>query len=81
MIPKIIYMCYKNLDTIKKYSENWKILNPDYEIKLYDDELCEKFLLEEFSELHRDIFNFINVCQHPNIKTSFYDLHRKFHNN
>ncbi len=49
-------MCYKNLEIIQKYSENWKILNPEYEIKLYDDELCEKFLLEEFSELHRDIF-------------------------
>jgi hypothetical protein len=59
MIPKIIYMCYKDLEIIQKYSENWKILNPDYEIKLYDDELCEKFLLEEFSELHRDIFKFI----------------------
>ena len=59
MIPKIIYMCYNNLGTIQKYSENWKILNPDYEIKLYDDELCEKFLLEEFSELYRDIFKFI----------------------
>jgi hypothetical protein len=59
MIPKIIYMCYNNLEIIQKYSENWKILNPDYEIKLYNDELCEKFLLEEFSELHRDIFNFI----------------------
>jgi hypothetical protein len=52
-------MCYKTLEIIQKYSENWKILNPEYEIKLYDDELCEKFLLEEFSELHRDIFKFI----------------------
>ena len=38
---------------------NWKILNPEYEIKLYDDELCKKFLLDEYSQLHLDIFNFL----------------------
>ena len=58
-IPKVIYMCHKNLDNIKKYSQNWKRLNPEYDIKLYDDELCKKFLLEEYSQLHLDIFNFI----------------------
>jgi mannosyltransferase OCH1-like enzyme len=59
MIPKVIYMCHKNLDKIKIYSQNWEKLNPDYEIKLYDDELCKSFLLEEYSQLHLDIFNFI----------------------
>ena len=59
MISKIIYMCHKNLDKIKIYSKNWKKLNPEYEIKLYDDELCKKFLLDEYSQLHLDIFNFI----------------------
>ena len=58
-IPKVIYMCHKNINDIKKYSENWTKLNPDYEIKLYDNELCEKFLLEELSELHHKIFKFI----------------------
>jgi len=58
-IPKVIYMCHKNINDIKKYSENWTKLNPDYEIKLYDNELCEKFLLEELSELHYNIFKFI----------------------
>ena len=58
-IPKVIYMCHKNINDIKKYSENWKRLNPEYEIKLYDNELSEKFLLEEFSQLHCDIFKFI----------------------
>ena len=59
MIPKVIYMCHKNLDKIKIYSQNWKRLNPEYEIKLYDDELCKKFLLEEYSQVHLDIFNHI----------------------
>jgi hypothetical protein len=52
-------MCDKTLDFIKKYSLNWKNLNPDYEIKLYDNELCKNFLLEEYSQLYLDIFNFI----------------------
>ena len=59
MIPKVIYMCDKELTFIKKYSENWSKLNPDYEIKLYDDKMCEEFLSEEFSELHSDIFKYI----------------------
>ena len=59
MIPKIIYMCHKNLDKIEIYSKNWKKLNSEYEIKLYDDELCKKFLLDEYSQLHLDIFNFL----------------------
>jgi len=59
MIPKVIYMCDKELTFIEKYSKNWKNLNPDYEIKLYDDEMCKNFLRNEFSELHYDIFNFI----------------------
>lgn len=58
-IPKNIYMCHKTLENIKIYSKNWKILNPEYEIFLYDDNLCQKFLLENYSKLHLDIFNFI----------------------
>jgi mannosyltransferase OCH1-like enzyme len=58
-IPKVIYICDKTLDYIKIYSQKWKELNPKYEIKLYDDELCKQFLLDEYSQLHLDIFNFI----------------------
>lgn len=64
-------MCHKTLDYIKIYSENWKRLNPEYNIILYDDELCKKFLLEEFSQLHLDIFNFL---QHGPIKADFWRL-------
>jgi len=59
MIPKTIYMCHKNLDNIRFYSLNWKRLNPDYDIKLYDDNLCKEFLLNEYSQEYVDIFNFI----------------------
>jgi len=59
MVRKVIYMCHKKLDKIKIYSQNWKKLNPEYNIKLYDDELCKIFLLKKYSQLHLDIFNFI----------------------
>ena len=59
MIPKIIYMCDKTLNYIKIYSQNWIKLNPDYEIKLYDNTLCEQFLLDNYSQLHCDIFKYI----------------------
>ena len=59
-IPKTIYICDKIIsEKLKTYSHNWLDLNPEYELKLYDNELCEKFLFEEFSELHCDIFKFI----------------------
>jgi hypothetical protein len=44
---------------MKEFSDNWKVLNPDYEIQLYDNSMCEKFLLEEYGELYKDIFIFI----------------------
>jgi mannosyltransferase OCH1-like enzyme len=56
---------------MKEYSYNWKKLNPDYEIKLYDNEMCEKFLLEEFGEIHRDVFNFL---QDGPIKADFWRI-------
>jgi hypothetical protein len=59
MIPKIIYMCHKKLDNIKIYSQNWKKLNPDWNIKLYDNKLCQDFLLNEYGGLYLNIFNYI----------------------
>jgi len=59
-IPKVIYMCHKELTHITRYSQNWKRLNPDYEIKLFDDKLCEDFLARNFSRLHLEIFRFIS---------------------
>jgi len=64
-------MCHKTLDKIKIYSQNWKKLNPDYEIKLYDDTLCKEFLLNEYSQLYVDIFNFL---QDGPIKCDFWRI-------
>jgi len=58
--PKVIYFCNKRIgknDILS--SNNWKILNPDYEIKLYDDEMIKSFLLKEYGELYVDIFNYL----------------------
>ena len=59
MIPKIIYMCHKTLIYIEKYSINWKILNPEYEIKLYDNKMCEIFFQKKFGKIFLEIFKFI----------------------
>lgn len=58
-IPKNIYICDKELKYIENYSKNWKRLNPDYNIVLYDDELIKEFFLKEYTQTHCDIFNFI----------------------
>lgn len=58
-IPKIIYICHKNVKCLHMTYKFWKQLNPGYEIKLFNDAMCEQFLLDQFSELHRSIFKFI----------------------
>ena len=59
-IPKVIYMCHEKLDDIKIYSKNWQILNPEFQIKLYDDDLCREFFKKEFpNQPHLQIFDFI----------------------
>lgn len=58
-IPKVIYFCNKTIIGMEKYTDNWKRLNPEYEIKLYDNEMCCQFLLEKFGSLYCDIFNYL----------------------
>jgi len=70
-IPKQIFMCDKTLHYIAKYSENWRRLNPEYAIKLYDDNMCASFLLTEFTQKHLDLFNFL---QDGPIKADFWRL-------
>ena len=69
-IPKIIYMCHRTLDDITYYSKNWLKLNPDFEIKLYDDKLCREFFKKEYpTGLHLKIFDFL---QDGPIKADFW---------
>jgi len=57
--PKVIYFCNKTLDKMEQYANNWKKLNPDYEIKLYDNKLCREFLVESYGEYYGEIFDFL----------------------
>lgn len=58
-IPQIIYICHKDIKCLQMTYNNWRRLNPSYQIKLFNDNMCENFLLNQFSELHMSIFKFI----------------------
>ena len=58
-IPKIIHLCYKTKNIPDFILKNWKELNPDYEIILYDNNDCIRFLLDNFGQNYVNIFNFI----------------------
>ena len=71
-IPKVIYFCNKDIDTVTiQHANKWKELNQDYEIKLYSDIDCEKFLEKEYSKLYKLIFNSI---PHGPIKADFWRI-------
>ena len=58
-IPKNIYLTYKTKDIPKYVIKNWEKLNPDYNIYLFDNDDCIKFLNDNYGKLFVDIFNFI----------------------
>jgi mannosyltransferase OCH1-like enzyme len=58
-VPKIIHLCYKTKNIPDYIIPNWKKLNPDYDIILYDNDDCRKFLLDNFEQKAVDIFNYI----------------------
>lgn len=57
-IPKTIYITYKNKN-IQHVINNWKKLNPGYDVKLYDDKDCLDFLQKEFGKEYCNLFNFL----------------------
>jgi len=59
VIPKVIYLCHKELNSLRKSYDHNSLMNPEYKIELYDDTRCKDFLLNEFSKLHCDIFDFL----------------------
>jgi hypothetical protein len=59
-IPKIIHMCNKILDAKSiEYSKNWKKLNPNFIIRLSDENMKKTFLQTEFPKIYADIFDFL----------------------
>ena len=60
MFNKTIYFTNRSIGKLELEAvNNWKKLNPDYKIELYDDEMCIDFLKEYFGQTHVDIFNFL----------------------
>lgn len=55
-IPKHIYLTWKNKNLPEKVMNNWKKLNPGYDVSLFTDEDCYQFLLLTFSKDYADFF-------------------------
>ncbi len=50
-------MCHKTLNHFDpKRIQKWKKLNPEYEIKLYDDKMSYDFILNNFDKKYADLF-------------------------
>ncbi len=58
-IPKKIFLCYKTKNVPPQIIKQWKTLNPDYEVFIYDNNDCINFLRKYFDEEYVSIFNFI----------------------
>jgi hypothetical protein len=55
---KTIYLTHKNIDE-KNVGTQWKNLNPEYNIELYDDQRCLDFLDKHYGKKYCDLFRFI----------------------
>lgn len=61
MIPNNIILTYKNNNIPKYVFDNIKNLNPDKDIKFFDDENVVKFLLKEYDSSYVDFFNSVKL--------------------
>ena len=57
--PKIIYFCNKTLQYMGEATAPWAALNPEYELRFYDDKKCEEFLAAEYGPEHLELFRWI----------------------
>jgi len=58
-IPKVIYLTHK--EKIPQFViDNWKKLNPDYQIKFYNDEDCRNFIKNNYPQKFLDYFNMLS---------------------
>ena len=50
-IPKVLYICNKNVDSIPpEIVSQWQNLNPNYEIKLFGNTECTQYLSDTYSD-------------------------------
>lgn len=71
IIPKQIFMTYKTKNIPDKVIANWKKLNPDYSVLLYDDKDCIEFLRTHFGQDYADYFK---ELPYGPIKSDFWRL-------
>jgi hypothetical protein len=56
---KTIYITYKNIEPLVSIKNEWLILNPMYNVELYDNLKCKEFLNKYFGKKFVDIFEYI----------------------
>ena len=71
-IPKVIYLTHKN--NIPDYViNNWKKLNPKYDIKFYNDDACREFISKNFPISYLNYFDHLSKQQGAGpIKSDFW---------
>ena len=53
-------MCYKEINNqVLEKKKLWQELNPEYEVIIYDDNMCREFLKNEYSEVYLRLFDFL----------------------
>jgi hypothetical protein len=69
---KNIFLCCKNKNVVPdKVVKNWKSLNIEYDVKLYDDNECIDFLSKEYGN---EYSNFFEELPYGPIKADFWRL-------
>lgn len=59
-IPKTIYLSYKTKNIPDYIIPTWKKLNPNYDVRIYDNDDCIAFLKTYYKDpIYVDIFNYI----------------------
>ena len=72
IIPKKIFLSYKTKNIPDNVIKHLQKLNEDYEIHLYDNDDCRQFIKDNYTQLHVDIFNFL---EDGPIKADFWRLY------
>lgn len=53
LIPQLIHQTYRSSqvpNSVRPMMQSWRQMNPNWEIRFYDDEACRDFVAKEFPE-------------------------------
>jgi mannosyltransferase OCH1-like enzyme len=59
MIPKVIYLTYKDHNIPEYVIPNWENLNQEYKVEFYTDKDCRNFLQENYPAKYLEFFDFV----------------------